>query len=172
MLGRIFIFFGWFDILILCWRSQVKLSLVHCKHFCLFNLLVQEFAVFFKACGETVLPVSFPELNPDAEQGLDDNVDVANLVLEGVASGAVKECRQRVVELALEVPLLVILLHFAAEPLEVLNRVLARVRMVCGVKSHVQNQLFVFIVVLREILVSHTAFERHYTQMNWRDETY
>ena len=79
------------------------------------------------------------------------HVDVAKLVLEGVAHSSVKERSAGKFQLTLKIALLIIFLHFVIEPFEVQDGALAGRAVVRGVKTHIQNQLFVFCLVVREL---------------------
>ena len=109
-------------------------ALRHVSHlhqgFGLFDFLLEELFVFEKALRHAVLGVGGLKLRPRREQRHHHHVDVAQLELEGVARRAVEEGRNREVELALQVALLVVLLHLVGEPFEIDDRQLAGVAVV------------------------------------------
>jgi len=74
------------------------------------------------------------------------------LELKGVARRAVEEWRDGEVQLAFQVTLLVVLLHFVGEPFEIDDGQLAGVAVVRRIQTHIQNQLLVFVVVFWEFL--------------------
>lgn len=93
---------------------------------------------------------------------MDHDVKVTELVLEGVAHSPVEERSAREFQLMLKISLLVILLHFVVEPFEVQDRALAGGAVVRSVETHVQNQLFVFCLVVWELFGAQSALKSHY----------
>ena len=90
-----------------------------------------------------------------------NDVNVAKLILERVADRSVKERSTRKLQLTLKISLLVILLHFIVEPFEVQNWALARGTVVRSVQTHIQNQLFVFCLVIWELFRAQSALKSH-----------
>lgn len=125
------------------------------------HFLLQQLLVLQKALRHAVLRDGGLELAPGLEERHDDDIDVAELELERIAGGAVEEGRNSKVEFPLQVALLVVLLHFVGEPLEVNDGELAGVAVVARVQTHVQDQLLVLVVVLGELLRGEAPLELH-----------
>jgi len=92
--------------------------LVH-QCFGFFYLLLDQFPIFNESLIHAVLSEDSLELYNSLEHGHDNDVDVAKLILKGVASGSVKKVCYREIELSLQIALLVVLLHFNSKPFEI-----------------------------------------------------
>jgi hypothetical protein len=94
--------------------------LVH-QCFGLLHFLFDQFPIFNKSLIHAVLSKDSFEVHNRLEDGHYNNVDVAELVLEGVAGCSVEKVSYREIELSLQIALLVVLLHFHSKPLEIQN---------------------------------------------------
>jgi hypothetical protein len=83
---------------------------------------------------------------------LDNDFNVADLVLEWVTCGSIEEWRNGVAHFLFDVTLLEVLFHLSGHPFEIHDAALARVAVVRGVEAHGQDHLLVLSCGFRELL--------------------
>jgi hypothetical protein len=126
-----------------------------------FDLGLEELGVLFNSLNDELFSENRPEFAPGVHQGLHYHINIPLLVFEWITFCSVIEGCNGVVQLSLEVSLLEVFLHFRSHPLEVQDRALGRVGMICGIHSHVEDELLVFHGIFREFLRRASTFEGH-----------